>query len=105
FGIQRQIAAGRPGRRGVESISELFLDFDFAMGSDFPPRLVYHLHGLYDARSPELHPLLMIESETTQRQTPDSLMLFGFWYRALPSDQVTTRRLHKAQLLETPLAI
>jgi phenylpropionate dioxygenase-like ring-hydroxylating dioxygenase large terminal subunit len=47
----------------------------------------------------------MIESETTQRQTPDSLMLFGFWYRALPSDQVTTKRLHKAQLLETPLAI
>ena len=23
-----------------------------------------------------------------QRETPDSLMLYGFWYRALPSEQV-----------------
>ena len=47
----------------------------------------------------------MIESETTQRQTPDSLVLFGFWYRALPSEAVTGKRLHKAMLLETPLVI
>jgi phenylpropionate dioxygenase-like ring-hydroxylating dioxygenase large terminal subunit len=45
------------------------------------------------------------ELETSQRQTPDSLMLYGFWYRALPSAQVTRNRLHKAMLLETPLVI
>lgn len=40
-----------------------------------------------------------------QRQTPDSVMLRGFWYRALPSDQVARNELHKAMLLETPLVI
>ena len=45
------------------------------------------------------------ELETPFRQTPDSLMLFGFWYRALPSEQVSCNRLHKAMLLETPLVI
>jgi len=40
-----------------------------------------------------------------QRQTPDSLMLFGFWYRALPAAQVTRGRLHKAMLLEAPLVL
>ena len=32
-------------------------------------------------------------------------MLHGFWYRALPSDQVRRNELHKAMLLETPLVI
>ena len=32
-------------------------------------------------------------------------MLTGFWYRALPSDQVGRGTLHKAMLLETPLVI
>jgi phenylpropionate dioxygenase-like ring-hydroxylating dioxygenase large terminal subunit len=40
-----------------------------------------------------------------QRQTPDSLMLRGFWYRALPGDQVGRNELRKAMLLETPLVI
>ena len=40
-----------------------------------------------------------------QRQTPDSLMLHGFWYRALPSERVARNRLHKAMLLETPLVV
>ncbi len=40
-----------------------------------------------------------------QRQTPDSLMLRGFWYRALPSDQVGRNELRKAMLLEIPLVI
>ncbi|HWY59651.1 MAG TPA: Rieske 2Fe-2S domain-containing protein [Terriglobales bacterium] len=47
----------------------------------------------------------MNELETSQRQTPDSLMLYGFWYRALPGAQITRDRLHKAVLLETPLVI
>jgi phenylpropionate dioxygenase-like ring-hydroxylating dioxygenase large terminal subunit len=52
----------------------------------------------------------MSESETTEletstRQMPDSLMLYGFWYRALPSQQVTRDHLQKATLLETPLVI
>ena len=40
-----------------------------------------------------------------QRETPDSLMLYGFWYRALPSQEVRGTKLCKAMLLETPLAI
>jgi len=40
-----------------------------------------------------------------QRQMPDSLMLRGFWYRALPSHQVGRNDLCKAMLLETPLVI
>ena len=47
----------------------------------------------------------MSTSETLQRQAPDSLMLTGFWYRALPSDKVRRGALHKAQLLEIPLVI
>jgi len=39
------------------------------------------------------------------RQTPDSLMLFGFWYRALPSKRLVRNRLHQATLLETPLVL
>src|SRR5271169_865527 len=45
------------------------------------------------------------EPETPLRQAPDSLMLYGFWYRALPGAQVSRNRLHKAMLLETPLVI
>jgi phenylpropionate dioxygenase-like ring-hydroxylating dioxygenase large terminal subunit len=45
------------------------------------------------------------ELETSTRETPDALMLYSFWYRALPSGQVSRNRLHKAMLLETPLVI
>jgi phenylpropionate dioxygenase-like ring-hydroxylating dioxygenase large terminal subunit len=47
----------------------------------------------------------MSELEITQRQTPDSLMLYGFWYRALPGNLLSRNRLHKSVLLETPLVI
>jgi phenylpropionate dioxygenase-like ring-hydroxylating dioxygenase large terminal subunit len=47
----------------------------------------------------------MSEPESPQRQTPDSLMLRGFWYRALPSHQVRGNQLHKLTLLETPLVV
>ena len=47
----------------------------------------------------------MNEQETPQRQTPDSEMLFGFWYRALPSDRVTRRKLIKVMVLEIPMVI
>ena len=47
----------------------------------------------------------MPDLDAPQRQTPDSLMLFGFWYRALPADQVSSGHLHKATLLEVPLVI
>lgn len=40
-----------------------------------------------------------------EREAPDSLMLTGFWYRALPSNKVTRGRLHKAMLLGIPLVI
>ncbi|HET7750478.1 MAG TPA: Rieske 2Fe-2S domain-containing protein, partial [Terriglobales bacterium] len=40
-----------------------------------------------------------------QRQAPDSEMLFGFWYRALPSESVRHNRLQKAMLLEIPLVV
>src|ERR1700746_944247 len=36
---------------------------------------------------------------------PDSLFLFGFWYRALPSDQLKRDSLQKAMLLEIPLVL
>ena len=38
-------------------------------------------------------------------QTPDALMLTGFWYRALPSEIVRGNKLRKATLLEIPLVI
>jgi phenylpropionate dioxygenase-like ring-hydroxylating dioxygenase large terminal subunit len=47
----------------------------------------------------------MPELESPERQTPDSLMLHGFWYRALPGDRVGPNRLTKAMLLETPLVV
>ena len=40
-----------------------------------------------------------------QSQTPDALMLFGFWYRALAADQLSRGELAKAMLLEQPLVI
>jgi phenylpropionate dioxygenase-like ring-hydroxylating dioxygenase large terminal subunit len=44
-------------------------------------------------------------AEIPQRENPDSLMLTGFWYRALPADAVKPGSLRKAMLLEIPLAI
>lgn len=45
------------------------------------------------------------QSNPGERVTPDALMLFGFWYRILPSERLTANRLHKAILLETPLVL
>jgi phenylpropionate dioxygenase-like ring-hydroxylating dioxygenase large terminal subunit len=42
---------------------------------------------------------------TPERQSPDSLMLRGFWYRALPGDHVHRNQMVIAMLLETPLVI
>src|ERR1700722_8272149 len=47
----------------------------------------------------------MAELDTSQRQAPDSVMLTGFWYRAVPADRVHRNQLHKAMLLEIPLGI
>ena len=47
----------------------------------------------------------MVDFDSPQRQTPDSLMLTGFWYRALPAHRVRRNQLHKAMLLEIPLVI
>ncbi len=47
----------------------------------------------------------MPDLDSPQRQAPDSLMLTGFWYRALPADRVHRNQLHKAMLLEIPLVI
>src|SRR6266849_2315764 len=47
----------------------------------------------------------MSSADLPRREAPDSLMLSGFWYRALPSNQVWRGQLHKAMLLETPLVI
>jgi nitrite reductase/ring-hydroxylating ferredoxin subunit len=47
----------------------------------------------------------MPELDLPQRQTPDSLMLPGFWYRALPADGVQRNQLHQATLLEIPLVV
>ena len=40
-----------------------------------------------------------------QRENPDSLMLFGFWYRALPAEDLSNNQLRKAMLLEVPLVL
>src|SRR5271157_4285120 len=40
-----------------------------------------------------------------QSQTPDALMLFGFWYRALPASQLRRGEFAKTTLLEQPLVI
>ena len=47
----------------------------------------------------------MPQDSLLEKQTPDSLMLFGFWYRALPSNQLGRGKLTKAMLLETPLVL
>src|SRR5579862_2206944 len=47
----------------------------------------------------------MAEFEAPQRQATDTLMLTGFWYRALPADQVHRNQVQKATLLEIPLVI
>src|SRR5579863_10052348 len=47
----------------------------------------------------------MPELDLPQRQTTDTLMLTGFWYRALPANRVHRNQLHKATLLEIPLVI
>jgi phenylpropionate dioxygenase-like ring-hydroxylating dioxygenase large terminal subunit len=47
----------------------------------------------------------MPELDLPQRQTPDSLMLPGFWYRALPADGLQRKQLHQATLLEIPLVV
>ncbi len=47
----------------------------------------------------------MTELASPDRQTPDALMLSGFWYRAMSSADLTRNRLHKAMLLEIPLVL
>jgi phenylpropionate dioxygenase-like ring-hydroxylating dioxygenase large terminal subunit len=47
----------------------------------------------------------MSTPDTFKREAPDSLMLTGFWYRALPSEKVKPGQLQKAMLLEIPLVI
>ena len=47
----------------------------------------------------------MPELDFPQRQAPDSLMLTGFWYRALPADRVHRNQLDQAMLLEIPLVV
>ncbi len=47
----------------------------------------------------------MSTPDSLKREAPDSLMLTGFWYRALPLDRVRRSQLHKSMLLGTPLVI
>lgn len=47
----------------------------------------------------------MNDDSNLQPQTPDSLMLYGFWYRAVPGKQASRNQLQKVTLLETPLVI
>src|SRR5882762_3924346 len=47
----------------------------------------------------------MPDDSPLQSQTPDALMLFGFWYRALPSNQLRSGELAKTMLLEQPLLV
>lgn len=47
----------------------------------------------------------MTELPFPQPQAPDALMLYGFWYRAVPSGEVRRDALRKAVLLETPLVL
>jgi len=46
-----------------------------------------------------------LNTATTRPQAPDGEMLFGFWYRALPSPRVARNQLAKAMLLEIPLVV
>jgi phenylpropionate dioxygenase-like ring-hydroxylating dioxygenase large terminal subunit len=52
-----------------------------------------------------INPSSMPDLNSPQRQAPDSLMLTGFWYRALPADRVHRNQIHKATLLEIPLVV
>jgi phenylpropionate dioxygenase-like ring-hydroxylating dioxygenase large terminal subunit len=47
----------------------------------------------------------MAQLQSQERQTPDSQMMFGFWYRALPSSQVLRRQLVKTLLLGIPIVM
>lgn len=47
----------------------------------------------------------MSTADLPKREAPDSLLLTGFWYRALPSENVGRGQLRKAMLLELPLVI
>jgi len=47
----------------------------------------------------------MSSAEPLKREAPDSLMLTGFWYRALPSERLERCQLRKAMLLENPLVL
>ena len=47
----------------------------------------------------------MAAPDMLKREAPDSLMLTGFWYRALPSERVKYGELQKAMLLGIPLVI
>src|SRR6184192_2153717 len=47
----------------------------------------------------------MALADLPKHEAPNSLMLTGFWYRALPSDRVKRGHLHKAMLLDIPLVI
>jgi len=47
----------------------------------------------------------MTTADLPRREAPDSLMLTGFWYRALPSQGVKPGTLQKVTLLEIPLVI
>jgi phenylpropionate dioxygenase-like ring-hydroxylating dioxygenase large terminal subunit len=54
---------------------------------------------------PRYDTLASIMEDFPQRQAPDSVMLHGFWYRALPGDRVYNNQLQKVTLLELPLVI
>ena len=47
----------------------------------------------------------MPDESLLQQQTPDALMLFGFWYRALASDQIGRNEMQPTMLLEQPLVV
>ena len=47
----------------------------------------------------------MPEDFPLQSQTPDALMLFGFWYRALPASELSRGKLATTMLLEQPLVL
>jgi phenylpropionate dioxygenase-like ring-hydroxylating dioxygenase large terminal subunit len=47
----------------------------------------------------------MSSAEPLKREAPDALMLTGFWYRALPSEQLKRGQLRKAMLLEISLVL
>ncbi|HXW92612.1 MAG TPA: Rieske 2Fe-2S domain-containing protein [Terriglobales bacterium] len=47
----------------------------------------------------------MKEGRNSPQHQLDALMLFGFWYRAMPSTGLTPKGLDKTLLLETPLVL